>query len=252
MEAVLRPPIFPVPTSRPVRPVVALCLLVIGLGYVGQGDLSRSASVPMSEAGPVVRGGMAVMVAEEAGIFGGLALAGGRVALAEMRAPVQQPSPLLDQAVGFIEPFEGRRHRAYRDSRGYLTIGVGFNLDRAGAAADINRLLPGVSYRALRRRDMTLTDAQIDVLLRHDAQRAIDTARRQVDGFDALPNDAQMIVIDMTFNTGSLHKWRRLRAALAQQDYGSAAEAMHRSRWRRQTGQRAEHLIALMRSLSNG
>jgi len=122
---------------------------------------------------------------------------------------------LIDRAMAFIEPFEGRRHRVYRDARGYLTIGVGFNLDRPGAAQDVSKLLTGVGYHALRRGDIALTDAQIDLLLRHDTQRAIDTARRQVTGFDDLPMDAQLIVIDMTFNTGSLHKWRKLRLALA-------------------------------------
>jgi GH24 family phage-related lysozyme (muramidase) len=168
--------------------------------------------------------------------------------------PVAEPT-LLDRAMAFIEPFEARRHRAYRDTRGHLTIGVGFNLDRAGAAEDLNRLLPDVGYpgyRALRRGDTSLTDAQIDVLLRHDAQRAIDTARRQITGFDTLPMDAQLIVIDMTFNTGSLHKWRKFRAALARRDYTAAADAMHRSLWRRQTGQRAEHLIEIMLDLSRG
>lgn len=165
-------------------------------------------------------------------------------------APLATEPTLLDLAIEFIEPFEGRRHRAYRDSRGHLTIGVGFNLDRAGAADDLDKLLPGVGCPALRRGDAVLTDTQIDVLLRHDVQRALDTARRQVTGFDALPIDAQLIVIDMTFNTGSLHKWRKFRSALARRDYIAAADAMHRSLWRRQTGQRAEGLIERMVELA--
>ncbi len=167
-------------------------------------------------------------------------------------AQSEQAVALIDRAMDFIEPFEGRRRRAYDDSTGHRTVGVGFNLDRAGAASDINNLLTGVSYRALLRGDRSLTDAQIDVLFRHDTQRAIDTARRQVAGFDSLPMDAQLIVIDMTFNTGSLHKWRKLRAALARQDFTSAADAMHRSHWRRQTGQRAQRLIELMQGLAQG
>lgn len=179
--------------------------------------------------------------------------------LVDSRAVIEssQPRPnaepaLLDLAIEFIEPFEDRRHRAYRDSRGHLTIGVGFNLDRAGAAKDLSKLLPGVRYRALRRGHASLTDAQIDVLLRHDAQRAINTARRQVKGFDTLPVQAQLIVIDMTFNTGSLHKWRKFRSALDRRDYSAAADAMHRSLWRRQTGQRAKHLIERMYELAQG
>lgn len=173
--------------------------------------------------------------------------------LSQAVAAVEPSNPepaLIDQATAFIEPFEGRHHRAYRDSRGHLTIGIGFNLDRPGAAEDIRQLLPGASYHALRRGDVTLTDAQIDTLLRHDAQRAIDTARRQIKDFDALPIQAKLIIIDMTYNTGSLHKWRNFRAALTRQDYAAAARAMQDSHWRRQTGQRARDLIQRMHRLA--
>lgn len=241
MEDVLRLPLSPAPTRRRARVVVAVAALVLGLMLVGQ----RSGGVPVSSL-------------SSPRLPGAAALSGPSIPRLEQAvsgpktsdAPPKQAVALIDRAMGFIEPFEGRRHRAYRDSRGYLTIGVGFNLDRAGAAEDVNRLLPGVGYRAIRRGDLSLTDAQIDVLLRHDTRRAMDTARRQVAGFDSLPVEAQLIVIDMTFNTGSLHKWRKLRAALVRQDYASAADAMHRSLWRKQTGQRAQHLIELMRNLS--
>ena len=175
-------------------------------------------------------------------------------ASAATRAPepkIASEPTLLELATAFIEPFEGRRHQAYRDSRGNMTIGVGFNLDRAGAADDLEKLLPEISYYALRRGDTSLNDTQIDTLLCHDTQRAIDTARRQIKNFDALPIDAQLILIDMTFNTGSLHKWRNLRSALTRSDYDAAADAMYRSLWRKQTGRRANHLIQMMRDLAN-
>jgi len=165
--------------------------------------------------------------------------------------PHTQPT-LVEQSQIFIEPFEGRRHLAYNDSRGNRTIGVGFNLDRAGAESDINRLLPGVSYRALRLGDATLTDAQVDVLFQNDVQRAIDTAGRQVTGFEDLPDGAKLVIIDMTYNIGSLGRWRKLRAALARSDFTAAANAMHRSTWRRQTGHRAAGHIELMHSLAQG
>lgn len=159
---------------------------------------------------------------------------------------------LIDQAVAFIEPFEGRRHRVYRDSRGNRTVGVGFNLDRPGAAEDIGRLLKGVGYTALRRGTTTLTDAQIDVLLRYDVQRAIETAKGQIIDFNRLPRQAQLVLVDMTYNMGSLDRWLDLRRALAHNDYTAAADAMHDSRWRRQTGQRAKSLIELMHGLAQG
>lgn len=239
MENLLRPVLNPVTIRRPAWQVVVLftlpsLALVPGLrGPDGDaGPSHRQAPVAAASLVP------AIVVAEQA--------------QADVIASTHQTNEptLLDRVVSFIEPFEGRRHRAYRDSRGNMTVGVGFNLDREGAAADLKKLLPGVGYRALRRGDVALTDAQIDTLLRYDARRAIDTARRQITEFDSLPLDAQLIVVDMTFNTGSLHKWRRFRAALGRQDYAAAADSMHRSLWRRQTGRRAQHLIEQMRGLA--
>jgi GH24 family phage-related lysozyme (muramidase) len=240
MEHVLRPTLNPVSTRRPLWLWVAFCLLpcvavLPGLRaqqpYVASARPAAALTTPTVTANPRPAEGVP----------------------AEQPVVVASAEPtLLDRALDFIEPFEGRRHRVYRDSRGNRTIGVGFNLDRAGAADDLKRVLPGVGYRALRRGEVSLTDAQIDVLLRQDAQRAIDTARRQVRGFDNLPLGVQLIVVDMTFNTGSLHKWRQFKAALARQDYAAAADSMHRSLWRRQTGRRAEHLIQLMRKMPTG
>ncbi len=243
MDAVLGLPLNPASTRRPTRAMVAVTAVALGLILVGQissagrAVATSPAAVPLAAGVPVLQTPVLLQVGSET---------------IDAAASAQQVQTLTDHAMAFIEPFEDRRHRSYRDSRGYLTIGVGFNLDRPGAAEDINRLLPGVGYHALRRGEISLTDAQIDVLLRHDTQRATETARRQVEGFENLPLDAQLIVIDMTFNTGSLHKWRKLRSALARQDYAAASDAMHRSLWRRQTGHRAAHLIQMMRDITNG
>jgi GH24 family phage-related lysozyme (muramidase) len=179
------------------------------------------------------------------------AIAGERTAAAPpAERPFANDAELLAAVIAKIEPFEGRRHRVYTDSRGHLTIGVGFNLDRPGAADDLQRLLPGVNVRALRRGSTRLTDAQIDRLLEHDAARALAEARRCFDNFDSLPRTAQLILVDMTFNLGSLRRWPNLRAAVAAHDFSAAADAMHDSRWRTQTGRRARHLIAQMHALA--
>lgn len=237
--------------ARLVRGGVWFLALVLCLAYVLRNDAAEPVSAVVAT---VPEGRAAEPVAADADtspVISVITLAQVEHA-AEEEAKAAKAAEFLKQAVAFIEPYEGRCYRAYRDSRGHLTVGVGFNLDRAGAADDIQRLLPDVNYRALRRGEVSLTDAQINTLLEHDAQRAIDTARRQVGSFDALPRDAQMILVDMTFNTGSLHKWRKLRAALGRKDYASAADAMHRSLWRKQTGQRARQHIQTMQAISNG
>lgn len=174
-------------------------------------------------------------------------------------APVAQAAPasnvfiavaqanLTDDAMRMIEFFESRRSTVYADSRGKRTIGVGFNLDRPGAAADIARVLPGVTRSSLIARRTRLTDEQIDRLLRHDVERAIETARRQIPNFDTLPHNARLVLVDLCFNVGGLAKWTTFRAAVERRDFDSAANLMNTTRWYRQTGRRAVATTRMMR-----
>lgn len=158
---------------------------------------------------------------------------------------------LLAQALPLIERFEGRLDRAYDDGFGNLTVGVGFNLDRGNARETLAAVAPEVDYQALRAGRIALTDAQIDALLRHDAEQALASARQYVGNFDELPLEARLILIDMSFNLGSIAGWPDLRAALAASDFHTAAREMADSAWREQTGRRANHLIHAMRTLAD-
>lgn len=156
-------------------------------------------------------------------------------------------SELLPEALRFTQPFEGRRSKAYLDSTGNVTIGVGFNLDRMNAERDLRATLGDIDVDALRDGYKRLSEAQIDALYRRDMQASIERARREVKGFDGLPREVQLIVVDMEFNLGSLAKWPRFRAALERRDFAAAAEQMAGSRWASQTGKRARAHIAAMK-----
>lgn len=156
--------------------------------------------------------------------------------------------PGIDSATlrRFVEAHEGRRVDAYLDSRGIRTIGVGFNLQRPDASAKITAL--GLSYDAVCRGEARLTDAQIDTLLDDDIADAEAGARRCVRGFDALPAQAKMVVIDMVFNlgVGGFSAFRKMIAALENADWNRAAAEMRDSAWYHQVGQRAQQDIALI------
>src|SRR5579863_5007695 len=89
---------------------------------------------------------------------------------------------------------------AYLDSKGHPTIGIGFNLDRFGAAQAIAAL--GLDYNQVRAGQQSLTTDQIDQLFKQDVNTAVENARQKLPNFDALPDPAQMVVIDMVFNLG--------------------------------------------------
>ncbi len=126
---------------------------------------------------------------------------------------------------------EGLRLKPYKDSVGKLTIGVGRNLEDVGISED----------EAL-------------YLLENDIRRAKETAIRCCEehevAFESLPEDAQLVLINMAFNLGyRLTRFRKMFAALRERDWEKVAFEMLDSKWARQVKSRAEELAELIRNL---
>ena len=129
--------------------------------------------------------------------------------------------------VGELVRDEGVRLRVYRDSVGKLTIGVGRNLDANGIT-----------------RDEAMT------LLHHDIDTAVNDCRRSFPWWVALDDVRQRVLLNMCFNMGlpTLLTFRVTLNAVADGDYGKAAEQMLLSNWARQVGERAKRLSQMMRT----
>ena len=69
--------------------------------------------------------------------------------------------------------------------------------------------------------------------------------------FDVLPEEAQLIIANMMFNMGRprLSKFKGMKAAIDAGDYHRAAVEMVDSRWYQQVTNRADRLVARMRSI---
>jgi GH24 family phage-related lysozyme (muramidase) len=157
----------------------------------------------------------------------------------------------------WIEHWEGRRNQAYDDAtsrpitpgsvvEGHPTVGVGFNLDAPGAQAAIQVL--GLDYNQVRSGGQTLTDDQIDTLLDQTVNQAIQGARQVVPSFDSLPDDKQVVIVDMVFNLGvrGFSQFVHAIQAVNSQDWATAAQQMQQSAWFRQVGARASADVNLM------
>lgn len=152
----------------------------------------------------------------------------------------------LQTAARLIEKHEGRRRAVYLDTAGHPTVGVGFNLDRPGAAEVLARV--GASHSAIFAGAQELTDGQIEALLVRDLADSIVSARAVCPTFDALDRGAQLALIDMAFNLGraGLAGFRGMLAAIANGDLLEAAVHALDSRWARQVGRRALEDAALL------
>jgi lysozyme len=151
------------------------------------------------------------------------------------------------RAQNLIEQHEGRRNRAYADTEGILTIGIGFNLEEPSARSRIEAL--EVDHGALCAGQASLTDAQIDTLFSRDLDTAISDAASRVPDFWNQPEDVQLAMVDMIFNLGGprFSKFTDMIAALKAKDYLTAAAEMADSKWAKQVSNRAADNIALVR-----
>lgn len=163
----------------------------------------------------------------------------------------------LGQTETWIEHWEGRRNQAYDDAtgkpitpgsvvEGHPTVGVGFNLDASGASDTIEAL--GLDYDQVRSGEQTLTDEQIDTLFDQSVNQAVQGARQVVPSFDALPDDKQIVVVDMIFNLGleGFSEFVHAIQAINNQDWATAAQQMQQSAWFRQVGDRASADVNVM------
>jgi len=148
----------------------------------------------------------------------------------------------------FIESNEARRNKVYKDHLGNPTVGVGFNLNRSGAADTLSKV--GLDYNRVLKGQI-LKNHQIDLLLKQDVADATKSAMRFVNNYESLPNPAKIVLTDMSFNLGAskLNKFKKFKAALEREDFKTAAKEMIASDWYGQVGDRSKMLVRIMKQL---
>jgi lysozyme len=160
----------------------------------------------------------------------------------------QSVSKFVNELRGMLKKHEGVERKAYKDTRGILTIGVGYNLTNPSAKADLTAA--GIDYKKAVR-GAPLSDNQIDDLLHISMKRAVHDAQRFFPKFWQLPYDAQLVVADMSFNLGlnKLNKFEKFKTALEKGDWDEAANQMKDSNWYRQVGNRSKALVNMIRGI---
>ena len=125
----------------------------------------------------------------------------------------------------------------YRDSLGYLTVGVG-HLIRSSDPPDIRDLKLGD----------VITDKEVQRLYDKDVTIAINDCYQLFSSFGYLPLEVQRILANMSFNLGYNHlaKFKNLIAAVNRRDWCRAATQMKNSKWYSQVGNRGKRLVRRM------
>lgn len=141
---------------------------------------------------------------------------------------MEQQNFVIDykKMAAYIRRREGFSLMPYQCPLGHWTIGYGHNLEG------------GISAAAA------------DFILREDIVSAMQQVKESFSWFSSLVPARQLVLVDMCFNLGlsGLKGFKKMLAALAAEDYETAAVEMLASRWAGQVGKRAQENAAMMKS----
>ena len=160
-----------------------------------------------------------------------------------------------------IKQNEGFVACPYKDSEGIPTIGVGYNLTNSSTRDDlknagVTNIDAIMSYPAAGTtcpaNAPKITEEQALKLLQNYLPKAKAAAIEFAGGeaeFNSHPEDMQKILIDMSYNMGSI-RFPKMQTALKNHDYVNVAKEMVDSKWYRQVGVRAEKLVDVVKNFS--
>jgi lysozyme len=141
---------------------------------------------------------------------------------------------------------EGKRLKAYRDTKGKWTIGIGHNLTDCGTAP-LTRTLQDVLANGI-------NEAENDILFDHDINHTESDLDKYAAWWRTLDPVRQRVMLNMCFNMGwgagtthGLHTFVNTLGMIQRGEYSRAADAMLASLWAREVGMRAQRLANMMR-----
>ena len=139
---------------------------------------------------------------------------------------------------------EGLKLAPYRCTKGFLTIGVGSNLDSCPLTTEELRK---VGHDC---RDKSITAAQAELLLTNDITRTVESLDRCLPWWSTLDDTRRSVLVNMAFNLGveGLKRFKDTLSSVQAGEYQKAAKCMLDSKWASQVKGRAVRLANMMRT----
>jgi lysozyme len=144
---------------------------------------------------------------------------------------------------------EGERLRAYKDSLGYWTIGVGILIDPVkGAKPPAEMTWPDGPGKITT--NCTISQAVSDRLLEEHIKSVRSRLAASLPWYTGLDDARRGVLENMAFNLGvpGLLKFKNTLALIEGHKWDDAAVAMLQSKWATQVGKRARRLSDQMRT----
>jgi lysozyme len=133
---------------------------------------------------------------------------------------------------------EGCKYEIYLDHLGLPTFGIG-------------HLILSSDMEHGQEVGTAVSEDRVNECFAKDVEIVLSECSQLYSGFAFLPGEAQLIIANMMFNMGRprLSKFKGMKAAVDIGDYHRAAVEMVDSRWYQQVTNRADRLVARMRSI---
>ena len=144
----------------------------------------------------------------------------------------------IDQLRDTLKIDEGVKYEIYNDHLGYPTFGIGHLV----VESDEEHGKPVGT---------PVSEDRVNSVFEKDVAIMIDEAKKIFPNLDELPEEAQQVIVNMTFNMGMtrLSKFKNFKAAIERNDWKEAAKEGRDSRWYNQVTNRAERLVERMANL---
>ena len=126
---------------------------------------------------------------------------------------------------------EGVKYEIYKDHLGYDTFGIGHLVVKEDVEF-------GQSVGT------KVSEDRVNKVFEKDVQKMIKEAKILFPNFDSLPEEAQQVIVNMTFNMGRprLSNFKKFISYINESKWEEASKEMLNSAWAKQVGKRAQRL----------
>ena len=144
----------------------------------------------------------------------------------------------IDQLREELKVDEGCKYEIYLDHLGLFTHGIGHLILNSDPEYGQPVGTP-------------VSEDRVNECFASDVETVLSECTQLYPNFKVLPEEVQLIIANMMFNMGRprLSKFKGMKAAVDAGDYHRAAVEMVDSRWYQQVTNRADRLVARMRSI---
>ena len=146
---------------------------------------------------------------------------------------------------------EGKKQGVYNDNKG-KAIAIGFNLEEPKNREYLFKK-HGLTYDDVVNKGVKLSEGQIRDLYNYSMVNAYQDAKLFDPKLDSRPHNVRVAILDLAFNLGrsKLNTFKKMRKALENDDYNTAAAEMKDSKWFDQVKTRGPRMVGIMQNKNN-